>query len=351
MRTHIAVLLTAAMTLSFSLTGCQNADANASTAEAPLPPAIPVELWQTDRATLHASFTTTTVLEAFAETDVIARVSGIVEEILVEEGDYIEAGQPLARLDSERFEQVVHQVSAELRGVKQELHRLQEMADRQMASADAVERLQANRDTLQARLRLAEIDLESTVIRAPINGVIAKRYVKAGNLIQQHERNTLFHIVDLSTLQAVLHLPERDLSKIAVGQPTELTLYGDDSTVTANVRRISPAVDRVAGTFRVTALIDNQEHRLRAGMFARARINYAEQTDALRIPHYAIIQLDGANYVFVVENDNATRQRIETGLRDGQWVEVTDGLSDGSQIVITGHNNLSDNARVVSVNP
>lgn len=351
MRAHIALLMTTAIALSLSLTACQNADANMAATDTPQAPAIPVEIWQADRATLHASFTTTTVLEAFNEADVIARVSGIVEQILVEEGDYIEAGQPLAHLDRERFEQVVRQVSAELRGIEQELRRMQEMANRQMASADAVERLQASRDTLQARLRLAEIDLESTIIRAPINGIIAKRHVKTGNLIQQHERNTLFHIVDLSTLQAVLHLPERDMRKIAVGQPTHLTLYGDDSTVTASVSRISPAVDRVAGTFRVTALIDNQDHTLRAGMFARAQINYSERPDTLRVPHYAVIQLDGSSYVFVVNDEYATRQRIDTGLRDGQWIEVISGLTEDTRIVITGHNNLSDNARVVSVNP
>lgn len=336
-----------------TLSACQNADANAASDEngdskpQASPQALPVETVQVSRATMHASFTTTTLLESLHEADVIARVSGIVEEVLVEEGDYVERGQVLAEIDKERFQQAVQQVSAELRGVEQELRRMQEMAERQMASADAVERLQANRDTLRARHRLAEIDYESATLRAPISGVIATRYVKTGNLVQQHEREGLFHIVDLSSLRATLHIPERDVAKVKPGQSVELEFA--QQQVKATVTRISPAVDRVAGTFRVTVDVDNTEGHLRAGMFARARLHYEQHPDALRIPHYALVQLDSENYVYVVEDGIATRQKVRTGVREGQWIQVIDGLTEDATVVVTGQSNLNDTAPVVSV--
>lgn len=354
MRTNALFLLFIGGLSLAGLTGCQNADANPPVASAEQPQndeaedALPVETLQVSRATMHASFTTTTVLEALDEADVIARISGIVEDILVEEGDYVERGQILAEIDKERFEQAMRQVAAELRGVEQELRRMEEMATRQMASADAVERLQANRDALKARYRLAEIDFEAATLRAPISGVIAQRYVKTGNLVQQHEREALFHIVDLSSLQATLHIPERDISQVMPGQAVELEFASQ--RIDAQVTRVSPAVDRVAGTFRVTVEIDNPENKLRAGMFARARLHYQQFENALRVPHYALVQLDSQQYVFVVEDGIASRREVDTGIRDGQWIQVLNGLSDNATVVVTGQNNLNDTTPVVSVN-
>lgn len=347
MRIYGLLTLFVGTLLMLALTGCQHADANANTEHEEVEQALPVETMEVSRATMHASFTTTTVLEALNEADVIARVSGIVEEILVEEGDYVERGQILAEIDKERFQQAMQQVAAELRGVEQELRRMQEMAARQMASADTVERLQANRDMLKARYRLAEIDFESATLRAPISGFIATRYVKTGNLVQQHERQGLFHIVDLDSLQATLYIPERDIAKVMPGQVVELEFA--QQQLTATVTRVSPSVDRVAGTFRVTVDVDNTSGVLRSGMFARVRLHYEEHKNTLRVPHYALVQLDHEHYVFVVEDGIASRRKIRTGVRDGEWVQVIEGLTEDATIVVTGLNNLNDSTPVVSV--
>jgi RND family efflux transporter MFP subunit len=344
------ISLLSALTLTLSLSGCQNADAgNVTAADDENEPAVPVEVITADRATLHASFSTTTMLEALHEADVIARVSGIVEEVVVEEGDFVQQGDVLARIEEERFSMAVAQVKAELRGVQQELQRMQEMASKQMASLDAVEQLQARHDALQARLRLAELDLEAATVRAPITGFIATRYVKPGNLIQQHERQHLFHIVDMRTLQAVLHLPERDVYKVKPGQQASLSFNASNLQVSATVLRTSPAVDELTGTFRVTLLVDNEKQQLRDGMFARARLNYQQQDNAVRIPHYALISVDDSHHVFRVENGVAQRTPVQTGIRDGQWIEITDGLSAGDDVVVTGQNQLSDDVQVARV--
>lgn len=348
MRTHTLLHFTTMVCLSLTLIACQNADAaKPGPNDDTPPPATTVEVMHAERGTLHAAISTTTILEAYQEADVTPRVSGIIERILVDEGDTVTAGQVIAELDKERLEQAVHQVAAELRGVDQELARLNEMASRQMVSADAVERLQANRDTLHARLRLAEIDLEASTIRAPISGVISRRYAKPGNLVQQHNRESLFHIVDLNQLQAVLHIPERDIGQVRIGQT--VILDTNHQRFEAEVARISPAVDRVSGTFRVVVDVDNQAMQIRAGMFARAELRYATEHNALRVPADAIIQLDGEQFVYVVEDERAQRQAVRTGIRQGQWIQITDGISEHSAIITTGQAHISDNSPVVTV--
>lgn len=351
MRTHSVFLVTLLALSSPLLVACQHADAaNPPQAERE-PPSMTVEVLPASRGTLHASITTTTILEAYQEADIAPRVNGIIERVLVDEGDHVSRGQVLAELDKERFEQVVEQANAELRGVEQELARMSEMASRQMVSADAIERLKANRDTLRARLRLAQIDLEATTIRAPFDGVINRRFAKTGNLVQQHHRESLFHIVDLNRLQAVLNIPERDIHEVRVGQ--SVVLHTNGEPIEAQVARISPAVDRVAGTFRVVVDIDNASNKtaqpLRAGMFARAELRYATRQNTLQIPADSIIQLDGESFVYVVEHDRAQRRRVSTGIRQGQWIEVEDGLEEGQAVIVTGQSQVSDNAPIVAI--
>lgn len=271
MRTHTPFLLLPVFCISLLVTACQNADATPSADSTEQPAATTVEVIHAERGTMHASLSTTTIFEAYQEADITPRVSGIVEAVLVDEGDEVVAGQILAELDKERLEQAVYQVAAELRGVEQELARLSEMANRQMVSADALDRLRANHDTLKARLRLSQIELEASTIRAPFDGVISRRYAKPGNLVQQHSRESLFHLVDLDRLQAVLHIPERDIAQVQVGQTVVFEINAQ--RVVAAVSRISPAADRLSGTFRVIVDIDN-----RAIQYANTEVNTAADT-------------------------------------------------------------------------
>ena len=157
MRTHTPFMLLSVICASLLVTACQNADATPSADQAEQPAATTVEVLQVDRGTLHASLSTTTVLEAYQEADV--------------------------------------------------------------------------------------------TIRAPFDGVISRRYAKAGNFVQQHSRESLFHLVDLNRLQAVLHIPERDIGQVQIGQNVVFDV--NEQQVLASVSRISPAADRVSGTFRV----------------------------------------------------------------------------------------------------
>ncbi|WP_194755890.1 efflux RND transporter periplasmic adaptor subunit [Aliidiomarina indica] len=331
------------------VSGCGNSSAThvESSAEA-RERGIPVEAVTVERGLVRASFQASTVLEAEEETDVIARVSGVIEQVLVEEGDYVEQGQALARMESARYQYSRDQIAAELNGVKQELERMQRLATQQMVSQETIERLQTRHDSLTAQLKLADLDLHETVIRAPISGHIAHRFVKQGNMIQAYQSKALFHIVNDTTLRATLNLPEQALRQVAVGQNAELMLQGtgDIQKLVAQVARISPTVDSTTGTFRVVLTIPNQEHRYRAGMFSRVLLHYAEKDNVVRIPHQALIRIDQSAYVYVVKDEKAVRKEVHLGLRENGWIEIVDGIDSGETLVITGQNTLREDALV-----
>lgn len=332
-----------------ALTGCGNSSATnvqASAAE-PRERGVPVEAVTVERGLIRASFQASSVLEAEEETDVIARVSGVITEIYVEEGDFVEQGQPLARIESSRYQHSRDQIAAEFRGVEKELERMQQLATQQMVSKETLERLNTRYEGLRAQLALAELDLSEAVIRAPISGHIAQRFVRTGNMIQAYQPRALFHVVNDQTLRATIHLPEQALSSVRVGQNARISLNQTGLTqIDAQVSRISPVVDATSGTFRVVLSIPNEAHEYRAGMFARVQLHYAEKDNVVRIPHHALIRIDQTAYVFVVENDKAVRKAVIPGLRENGYIEIIEGIDAGSTLVVTGQNTLREDARV-----
>lgn len=333
------------------LSACGKNSASKTTEEEKLEPGIPVETVLVEQGRVRASFHASAILEAEESADVIPRVNGIVEKIYVEEGDFVEKGQVIAQLESSRYALAVAQIEAELRNVRQELKRNQQLAEQQLVSADAVSRLQSQQDALIARLELAQIDLTETTVRAPIGGYISRRYARTGRLIQAWQPESLFHIVDSSILRATVHLPEHALRYVHPGLPAELALQAlPNRTIYAEVARVSPVIDAGTGTFRTVLTIQNQDFQLKDGMFSRIQLHYAEQKNAIRIPQDALIQVDQQSHVFIVDEQIAKRIEVTTGLQDGGWIEITQGLSQGDRLVVTGQNNLRDNAKVEVVN-
>ncbi|RUO18488.1 efflux RND transporter periplasmic adaptor subunit [Aliidiomarina iranensis] len=336
------------LALPVALFGCGNPSTANSVESEPKETerGVPVEVQKVARGTVRASIQASAILEAEEETDVIARVSGIVEEILVEEGDFVEQGQALVRLESSRYRYSRDQIAAELRGVTQELTRMRQLAGQQMVSTEQVERLQSRHDALSAQLQIAELDLAEAVIRAPISGHIAERFVKTGNMIQAYQQKALFHIVNDTTLRATVNLPEHALANIEAEQEADLELQGvgQNNHISAQVTRVSTVVDATSGTFRVVLSIPNSEQKLRAGMFTRVNLHYAQKHDVVRIPHHALVNIDQASYVFIANENKAQRLAITTGIRENGWIEVTEGLDTGAALIVTGQNTLRNDA-------
>ncbi|MDF2178175.1 efflux RND transporter periplasmic adaptor subunit [Aliiglaciecola sp. CAU 1673] len=333
------------------LSGCGDAEATNNTDKQAEVIAIPVEVAPLSRGDISSNYATTAILEAKEEAFVVARASGIIHEIMVEEGDYVEKNQVLARLETERYELNLKRAEANLLGIEKELKKVRDMYQRKLASDDAFDKLTAAYDGAKAELELARLDLSETTIRAPIAGFIAERNAKVGNLTESFQRERMFHIVQQKQLYGVVHLPEKELPRVHVQQQAKLnvTALGDNG-VNAYVERISPVIDANTGTFKVTLRVPNEDNHLKAGMFAQVRLNYDTHQNATLLPRQAVLNIDDKVNVFVVKDGVAEKIQIKTGYQEGNMVEVLSGLTGDEQVVITGHHNLKDKAPVEIVN-
>lgn len=337
----------AAIACVFVLGACEHGDKANDLNEEESPP-IPVEVSLPARGDVYAVYSGTAPIEAFAQADVIAKVPGEVREILVEEGDDVESGQILARLDGDRLRLELNESQARLRKLKRDFQRNKDLREKGLISEGDFEKIQYELEALQASYNLASLELDYTQIRAPISGVISERFVKLGNTIEIGA--PVFRVTSFEPLVAYLHIPEREYRQIASGQPVKIDIDALASVeLFANVTRVSPIVDPDTGTFKVTIEINDAERRIKPGMFGRMTIVHDKHENALQIPRSAVIEEMGVTSVFVVEDGIAIRKTVQTGFSNNGMTEITNGIVDDDRVITVGQVGLKPDAKVTVI--
>ncbi len=306
--------------------------------------AVPVEVARATHRAIAASYTGTASLEARAESQVVAKTSGVALAVMVEEGQVVQAGQPLVRLDPDRARLAVAQSEAQMRKLENSYQRAQKLVQQQLVSAADVDQLRFDLENARAQYRMATLELSYTTVVAPIPGVVASRDIKPGNFVQIN--SPIIRIVDSGKLEATLNVPEREIAKLKPGQTVELAADAlPGRSFTGTVDRVSPVVDTGTGTFRVVTTFSGGEG-LQPGMFGRLSINYDQRADALVVPRAALLEDGGEPAVYVVRDGKALRNEVKLGYDDAGWVEVREGLKQGDEVVVAGKAALREGSAV-----
>jgi len=311
--------------------------------------AVPVETTTVIQGDVSSFYSTTATLEAPQEANVVTRISGLIESINVEEGDRVTKGQLLAVIDAKRQRFELARSQAEVEIIEQELNRLKKMSNQEFFSADSMAKLEYNLQAALAKRDLDALQVQESMVRSPIDGVIATRFVKAGNMAKEFDE--LFYVVNQDELYGIVHLPEQQLQSLRLGQDAQLFANSfankhTDETVHAKVLRISPVVDAQSGTFKVTLSVPNKNATLKAGMFTRVELRYDTHNNVITVPYNALVNQDNEFALYVIDGDNANRRAVSLGYREADTVEIVTGIEPGEQIVIRGHQNLKDQSLV-----
>jgi membrane fusion protein (multidrug efflux system) len=337
-----------ALLLLAAACGQQDKPGNESESDGEDNPPVPVETAMPVRGDVNAIFRGTAPIEAYAEADVIARVAGEVREILVEEGDEVNEGDVLARLDGDRLRLELEATEARLRKLERDFQRNVDLNEKGLISAGDFEKIKYEMEALRASRNLAALELGYTQIRAPIAGVVSRRYIKRGNTLAVD--GPAFRITSTDPLVIELHVPEREFARLAPGQPVSLDIDAlRTGPVLASVTRVSPVIDAETGTFKVTIELHDPERHIKPGMFARVSVVYDSRENALLVPRNAVIDDNGSTSVFVVEENKARRRPVETGYGSDGMVEILAGLDDGERVITVGQIGLKADAVVTVI--
>ncbi len=296
----------------------------------------------------------------------------------------VEAHEVIALLDQDELKSKVatakaayenmlaaYDVSQEnLRESERELKRQQRLLESHAGTAKSVETAQstlirskalaqqamANRDQAKASLDQAQINLDETYIRAPFKGIISEKYVGTGAMVTTS--TPIFKIIDMYKVKSKMQIPQNYLKNI-FPKKTKVRLSSElwDQPVESVVNRIYPAIDESTRTATVevltpNSLVDSESRtwKFRPGTYIMGSILLNKKENVVALP-VDILLRENDYYVFVVEGDKVRQQFVKLGIRDGDYIEITEGLKGNEEIVVMGQNRLHSGCSIRKVNP
>src|SRR5687768_14451089 len=279
-------------------------------------------------------------LQAAREADVRAEITGTVVQSLADNGQAVQKGQLLARID----DTAIRDQWLSARSLVTSAQNAANVARRDEAGAIAERELDAARqgriaaeaqlEDARARLSLAQRQLDNTQIRAPFAGLVSERAASAGDVMQPGSQ--MFTIVDPSSMRLEASVPAEALTALRVGDPVEFSVNAyPDRTFTGRVERINPAADPNTRQVRIYVAIPNVGGRLVAGLFAEGRVA-TDARSAVVAPQTAIDVRGIRPTALRVKNGRAERVEVELGLEDDatERVEIRGGLAAGDTLLV-----------------
>jgi RND family efflux transporter MFP subunit len=277
-----------------------------------------------------------------------AEVRGRIEKILVDEGDRVAAGDALFEIDREPFEIALRQAQAGLalaRSERQQIHadlrRLDKLQKKAIVAIDQRDRMRTNVAVAKARetqaaesVALALHNLGQTIVVAPFGGSIAARLVDEGTTALVQPQTIVVVLHETAELEAQANIPESQLAVIRVGDPARVHVGDQTAPIETEVASVSDTIDATTRTYRVRMRIQNADHRLKAGVFARIDIFPREKRDVLLVPRESVRSEAGHTSVLLVRDGRAQAVPVRLGMATGTHAEVLSGLDVDSEVIV-----------------
>ncbi|TDK24406.1 efflux RND transporter periplasmic adaptor subunit [Luteimonas aestuarii] len=352
--------------------------------------AQPVAVQTATAVSLAAGNASTSVLDASGYVvarrmaTVSSKITGRVREVLIEEGMRVEAGQVMATLDPidadaarELSRSQLAAARSQADGVRAQLteaesnaSRLRSLVDQQLVSRAQYEQAVATRDSLRAQLstaqrnaqvasdslRISDIGVDNTIVRAPFAGVVIAKAAQPGEIVSPlsagggFTRTGIGTIVDMDSLEVEVDVGESYIGRVQPKMPVEATLNSyPDWKIPAEVIAIIPTADRGKATVKVRVALREKDARIVPDMgvtvsfLEKAPEPDAEPRRGVRVPATALVQRDGGDAVFVVGRENRVElRRVQPGDALGEQREVVSGLAPGETVVLSPPDGLAD---------
>lgn len=335
-----------------------------------------VQTVQTDvvsRGSIGEKISLTGALKAKDQVDVTPKLTGRVVQISIDTGHAVRQGALIAVIEADEIAQQVErskasisvaqatvaQREAELKQAQAELDRnkrllsagllssqqFDEIQTRHTVAQSQLELARAQRQQSEAELRELKIRLEQTRIYSPMTGYVARRHVDVGALV--NPSTPVATVVNINTMVILANAAERDISRIKQGSTAIVTFDGlPGQQYEGRVMRISPLLDPQTRNGAVEIEIQNRGGALKGEMFARAELDLGTARETTLVPRDALVYRGEQPGVYLIEQETARFRAVETGLTQGDKVEVISGLKEGEVVITGGVNVIKEGDRV-----
>ncbi len=311
------------------------------------PPGMPVEVAVAKADTVRDEIAATGQIEAIQAIELHPEVEGRIIAILFREGQGVAPGAALFQVDTIILSAQVAQLAAQRDLAQQDLARTKDLIAQNAASAADLERAEAAARSADAQFRQQNTRLARATVRAPFGGVVGQRFVSQGDYVTTSSR--LVSLQTVNPQRAAFQVPERYARSLQRGQRVTFrvgAITGRDFV--GEVDFVDPVVQQPGRTILIKARVPNPQRLLQPGMFIEAHLVTGMRPKAVVVPEDAIVPLQGANFVWVVEEGKANRRQVGLGVRTPGFVEIASGVSVGEQVVVGGLELLFPGAPVMA---
>ena len=310
-------------------------------------PPMPVEVSAAIRDTVVDAIAATGQIEAMQSIDLQPEVAGRIVEILVREGQFVEKGAALFKVDDAELKAQVASAEADRQLAQQALERTKQLMAQNASSTADLQQAQGKASAADASYDLLKTRLDRTVVRAPFSGVAGRRLVSLGTYVTA--QTPLITLQTVNPQQAAFQVPERYADRLGRGQLVSFQVAAlPGKNFSGEVVFVDPVVELPGRTILIKARVPNPEHRLQAGMFIEARLATDIRPNAVIVPEDALLPVQGSTYVWVIKDGKADRRQVSLGVRTAGWAEIQGGgVQAGDQVVVGGLERLFPGATVM----
>ncbi len=325
------------------------------------PPPVSVEVAGIIEKEVSASVSLVGSVKAFRQAMVSAEVPGKVIAFDKREGASVTKDETVALLDGAIYKIIVRETQNRLKEAKTELAKVKltqkraaELYAQNIGSLEAKQNAELDVDLARSKVNLRQAELERALydqanlnIKAPFGGFITGKQVEEGYWVEKG--GNLFEIVDTHKVEVITEAPERLMSAVASGKEVAVTFDAlPGMEFAGNVAALVPKVNQNTRTFPIRIVMDNPEHKILAGMFARIKIPTTGKQTVLLVPRDAVVLRSNKAIVYAIEGPDTVREKaITLGRQHGERVEVTGDISVDEKLVVTGNEILQDGQKVI----
>ena len=272
--------------------------------------------------------------------------SGRVTRVLVDEGSYVRRGQTLAIIKTDVLNIDLETAQAAYQNALRDKQRYENAFQTGGVTQQQLDQAKLALENAQARVAQARIRVSDANIKSSINGIVNKRYIEPGAVVNPGTQ--LFELVDVSRLKLAITVNETQVAALKVGDKVDVKAsVFPDKNYGGTITFIAPKADASLNFPVEIEIASNPGNQLKAGMYGTAVFSFGNTAPVITIPRSAFVGSVSTNQVFVVENGNIARLRnVISGRVLGDKVEILQGLNEGESIIISGQINLADGSKI-----
>lgn len=286
--------------------------------------------------------------EADLDVDVSPETSGVIEDILVKEGQRVNKGQVLANLKIDALQRSLDELEIQLDLAKTNFERQKNLWDQNIGSEMQFLQAKTNKESLEKRIDGLKAQLEMAAVKSPVDGIVDVIYQKEGQI--GSPQFPFAKVVNIENIKIYADVSESYLTKIKQGDRVKINFPSLGKEVDAAIHQIGNVIDPNNRTFRIRINLNNGDKMIKPNLVSIIKIRDYVAEDAVVVPTLFVKEDFKGDYTYIAENSNgkniARKVYVSTGVTDNNITEVTSGLTSGMKIISEGYNQIVDGTTI-----